>query len=77
MSIASNILEKTDGDDANAGKGRSVWRHFNIAVVACILALAALLGILNNLRVAVERRVKWFDAPTDHSLPETAEEALP
>ena len=38
-------------------------RHFDFAVVAGILALAILLGVLNNLRVIGERRAKWFGAP--------------
>ena len=35
-----------------------LWRHFDFVVVAGILVLAILLGVLNNLRVAGERRVK-------------------
>ena len=54
-----------------------LWRHFDFVVVACILALAALLGALNNLRVADERRVKWFDAPASLDDLETTEEATP
>lgn len=40
-------------------------RHFDFAVVAGILALAILLGVLNNLRVIGERRAKWFGAPEE------------
>ena len=42
---------------------RRLWREYNLAVLASILALAVLLGVLNNLRVADERKVKWFGAP--------------
>ena len=52
--------------DISVGRNRkSLWRHFDFVVVACILVLAILLGVLNNLRVAGERRVKWFDAPAN------------
>ena len=34
------------------------WR-----VVAGIVGLAAVLGVLNNLRVYEEQRVKWFGGP--------------
>ena len=54
-----------------------LWRHFDFVVVACILALAALLGALNNLRVVDERRVKWFDAPAGSVDLETAGEEAP
>ena len=40
-------------------------RRIDLAVVAWVVALAILLGILNNLRVADECRVKWFGAPAD------------
>ena len=53
------------------------WRHFDVAVVACIIALAVILGILNNLRVADERKAKWFGAPADRTDLETAREAAP
>ena len=55
----------SDSGDGNPGNG--MWRWFNIAVVACILALSVLLGVLNNLRVADERKVKWFGAPADRA----------
>lgn len=38
-------------------------RHFNISVLAGIVALAIVLGILNNLRVDEEKRVHWFGGP--------------
>jgi len=38
-------------------------RAYNLAVLASILVLAVLLGILNNLRVADDRKVKWFETP--------------
>ena len=42
---------------------KKLCRAYNLAVLASILALAVLLGVLNNLRVADERKVKWFEAP--------------
>ena len=42
---------------------KKLCRAYNLAVLASILVLAVLLGILNNLRVADERKVKWFGAP--------------
>ncbi len=62
---------------SHVGIFRILWRHFNLVVVTCIIALAMLLGILNNLRVADERKVKWFDAPADRADLETTEEATP
>ena len=51
-----------------------LWRHFDFVVVACILALAALLGALNNLRVADEQyrlgeasRIDYTDAVADYA----------
>lgn len=61
----------------NAGKGKCLWLQFDFAVVAFIVLLAILLGILNNLRVADERKVKWFGAPADLGGQETAEEVEP
>ena len=46
---------------------RRLWREFDLVVLACILVLAVLLGVLNNLRVADERKVKWFGAPADRA----------
>lgn len=51
--------------------------HVNLAVVACILVLAVLLGVLNNLRVADERKVWGGGAPTDSADFETTSEATP
>ena len=53
-----------------------LWRHFDFVVVACILALAILLGVLNNLRVVGERRAKWFGAPASLEDQETTEEEV-
>ena len=64
----------SDSADGTLGNGRSIWQWFNIAVVACILVLAVLLGILNNLRVADERKVKWFEAPADRADQKTVAE---
>lgn len=61
----------------NAGKGKCLWLQFDFAVVAFIVLLAILLGALNNLRVADERKVKWFDAPVDRIGLETTEEVTP
>ena len=57
----------------NAEKGKCPWWKFDFAVLAFIVALAVILGVLNNLRVADERRVKWFGAPVDRSGLETIE----
>ena len=39
-------------------------RHtFNWYVLAGIVGLAVALGVLNNLRVYEEQRVKWFGGP--------------
>ena len=52
-------------------------RAYNLAVLAGILALAVLLGILNNLRVADERKVKWFEAPDIQADQNVAVEGAP
>ena len=52
-------------------------KHFNLTLVLCIVALAVLLGVLNNLRVADERKVGWFAAPADSVDFETTKEATP
>ena len=52
-------------------------RAYNLAVLASILALAVLLGVLNNLRVADERKVKWFEAPEVRTDQNAAEEDAP
>ena len=59
--------EKNLSESGGGNLGDGVWRWFNIVVVACILALSVLLGVLNNLRVADERKVKWFGAPADRA----------
>jgi len=38
-------------------------RPFSVAVLAGMVALAFVLGILNNLRVDEEKRVHWFGGP--------------
>lgn len=57
----------------NAEKGKCPWWKFDFGVLALIVVLAVVLGALNNLRVAEERRVKWFDAPVDRSGLDTSE----
>ena len=37
--------------------------HFNWVVLAALVVLSGVLGILNNLRVHEERKVKWFGGP--------------
>jgi len=37
--------------------------YFNWRVVAGAVALSVVLGVLNNLRVYEEQRVKWFGGP--------------
>ena len=54
---------------------KQLCRAYNLAVLASILALAVLLGILNNLRVADERKVKWFETPEVWTDQNAAEEA--
>lgn len=43
------------------------WRkqilHFDWVVLAALVALSLIIGILNNLRVHEERKVKWFGGP--------------
>ena len=56
---------------------RRLWREYNLAVLASILALAVLLGVLNNLRVADERKVKWFGAPAARANQNAAGEVAP
>ena len=56
---------------------RAMRTHVNLVVVAGIIALAILLGILNNLRVADERKVKWFAAPADLTEQESERTATP
>ena len=54
---------------------KKLCRAYNLAVLASILVLAVLLGILNNLRVADERKVKWFETPEVWTDQNAAEEA--
>ena len=54
---------------------KKLCRAYNLAVLASILVLAVLLGILNNLRVADERKVKWFKTPEVWTDQNAAEEA--
>ena len=56
---------------------KKLCRAYNLAVLASILALAVLLGVLNNLRVADERKVKWFEAPEARIDQNAAEEDAP
>ena len=56
---------------------KSMWRYFDFAVVALILVLAVMMGVLNNLRVAEERMVKWFDDSAGRNDPETKDEVMP
>ncbi len=44
-----------------------IKRLFDWRVLACIVGLAIALGILNNLRVYEEQRVKWFGGPAVQS----------
>ena len=77
MNSSKNIPEEACGGNTGVGNDKSPWRRFNFAVVACILALAALLGVLNNLRVAKERKVKWFDTSAELDNLGAAEEVNP
>lgn len=54
---------------------KKLCRAYNLAVLASILVLAVLLGILNNLRVADDRKVKWFETPEVWTDQNAAEEA--
>ena len=54
---------------------KKLCRAYNLAVLASILVLAVFLGILNNLRVADERKVKWFETPEVWTDQNAAEEA--
>ena len=57
--------------------GKSLWQRFDLAVVGCIVLLAILLGVLNNLRFADERKVRWFGPPADRDEPDTTKEVTP
>lgn len=77
---ANMALEAKPHVGANAGikkRFRRFARRFNLVVVAGILVLAVLLGALNNMRVAEECRVKWFDAIGDQSGMATMDEVVP
>ena len=39
---------------------KAEFKSFNLVVLAGMLLLAVVLGILNNLRVDEDYRVKWF-----------------
>ena len=67
-------MNESSHDGPDRGIVKSLLRHFELAVVVCIVVLAVLLGVLNNLRVSDERKVKWFDAPADRADLETTEE---
>lgn len=54
---------------------KKLCRAYNLAVLTSILVLAVLLGILNNLRVADDRKVKWFETPEVWTDQNAAEEA--
>lgn len=56
---------------------KKLCRAYNLAVLASILVLAVLLGILNNLRVADERKVKWFEPPEAWTGPNAVGEEAP
>ena len=56
---------------------KKLCRAYNLAVLASILVLAVLLGILNNMRVADERKVKWFGAPAARANQNAAGEVAP
>ena len=42
---------------------KSIVQRFDWRVVAAMVALAFLLGVLNNLRVEDEQKVQWFGGP--------------
>ena len=56
---------------------KKLCRAYNLAVLASILVLAVLLGILNNLRVADERKVKWVESPEAWTGPNAVGEEAP
>ena len=53
---------------------KRLCRQFDSVVLLWILGLAIILGVLNNLRVVDERKVRWFGAPTDSGDFETTTE---
>ncbi len=82
-STARKTREKKNGDtntkEIQTVKGiiKKLWRHIDLIVVVDIVALAVLLGILNNLRVADERKVKWFGGPEPRTGMQAAEDVTP
>ncbi len=44
-----------------------VFQYFNWWVVMGVIAIAVVLGILNNIRVYEEQRVNWFGGPVVES----------
>ena len=56
---------------------KKLWRHVDLMVVIGIVVLAVLLGIVNNLRVADEQKVKWFGGPPERIGMHTAEDVMP
>ena len=74
MSENDAKIDKATTPEGGVGFER-LWREFDLVVLACILVLAVLLGVLNNLRVADERKVKWFGAPADRADQNAAGEA--
>ena len=40
-----------------------IVRQYNFWVIAGIILVSMVLGVLNNLRVYEEQRVKWFGGP--------------
>ena len=75
--MSVNTIFRTCCGDKVRGSGKILLKRFDIFVIVGIITLAILLGVLNNLRVADERKVKWFGAPADRVGPETAREAKP
>ena len=57
------LSDDTYRSGQDSGSINGLGRRFDFVVIACVLILAILLGVLNNLRVADERQVKWFEAP--------------
>ena len=52
---------------------KKLCRRFDSIVLLWILGLVIILGVLNNLRVADERKVWWFGAPTESGNFETTQ----
>lgn len=75
--MSVNTIFRTCCGDKVRGSGKSLLKRFDIVVIVGIITLAILLGALNNLRVADERKVKWFGVPADRVGTGTAREATP